>query len=573
MQYPTLNEQYVERQMVNAFAGYNHNLRIGEGEFYDMKNLSSANYPVMSPRPCRGIYATPTKANGIISKEKLCYIDSESFVIGDERIDMGLSDEPKTLVSMGAHVIIMPDKKYINTADTDDRGDIEAFVETTDEVSYQLCKLDGSSYEGMIVSPTEPENPENMTVWLDTSAVPHTLKQYSTLSGTWAAIATTYIKISSTGIGEKFEVYDGVTISGVLPDALRDLNATMIIWAKGDDYIVVTGLIDEVTTQTEPVTIRREMPELDFMTEANNRLWGCRYGVDVSGNIVNEIYSSKLGDFKNWNCFMGISTDSYAASCGSDGAFTGAITHLGYPLFFKETCLHKVYGNFPSNFQIQTTACRGVQKGCDKSLAIVNEVLYYKSRSAVCAYDGSLPTEMSAQLGEIKYEQAVAGAHGNKLYISMKDSTDFHLFVYDTLRGMWHKEDNTKVDGFASHAGEMYFISNGIIYSVFGTGEPEKDFNWYAETGIIGVETPDKKYVSRLTVRLSLEIGTKVTIYAQYDSCGEWEHLYTMTGVHLRSFAVPIRPKRCDHFRLRIEGKGAANIYSIVKSIEQGSDY
>lgn len=573
MYYPTLNEQYVERQMVNAFAGYNHNLRIGEGEFYDMQNLSSANYPVMSPRPCRGIYATPGVANGLIAKEKLCYVDAEYFVIGDERIDMGLSQEPKTLVSMGAYVIIMPDKKYINTADTEDRGDIEAAEETTEEVSFVLCKLDGSSYEGMVVSPTEPEEPVNMMVWLDTSAVPHTLKQYSTLTGAWAAIATTYVKISSPGIGKNFDVYDGVTISGIVPNALRDLNATMIIWARDDDYIVVTGLIDEVTTQTEPVIIRRQMPDLDFITEANNRLWGCRYGVAANGDIVNEIYSSKLGDFKNWNCFMGISSDSYVASCGSDGAFTGAVTHLGYPLFFKETCLHKVYGNFPSNFQIQTTACRGVQKGCDKSLAIVNEVLYYKSRSAVCAYDGSLPVEMSSQLGEIKYEQAVAGAHGNKLYISMKDDKDFNLFVYDTLKGMWHREDNTKVDAFASHAGEMYFIANGVIYTVFGSGEKENGFDWYAETGILGVESPDKKYVSRLTLRMSLDVGTKVSIYAEYDSSGTWEHLYTMLGVHLRTFAVPIRPKRCDHFRIRIEGEGGANLYSIAKSIEQGSDW
>lgn len=573
MYYPTLKENYVERQMVNAFAGYNHNLRIGEGEFYDMQNLSSANFPVMSPRQPRGEYATLTNPTGLISKDKLCYVDGESFVLGEERIDMGLSAEPKTLVSMGAYVIIMPDKKYINTADIEDRGDIEASFDTSEEVRYELCKLDGSNYEGIIISDTEPETPANMTVWLDTSAVPHTLKQYSTLTGTWAAIATTYVKITSPGIGSMFDVYDGVTISGVVPEALQDLNGTMIIWAKGDDYIVVIGLIDEVVTQTEPVSLRRQMPDLDFITEANNRLWGCRYGESVSGEIVNEIYCSKLGDFKNWNSFMGISTDSYVASCGSDGAFTGAITHMGYPLFFKENCLHKVYGNFPANFQIQTTACRGVQKGCEKSLAIVNEVLYYKSRSAVCAYDGSLPVEMSSQLGEVKYGQAVAGAHGNKLYISMRDSKDFHLFVYDTLKGMWHREDNTEVKAFASHAGEMYFISDNKIMTIFGNGKPEAPVEWFGETGVIGVESADKKYVSRITLRLSLEVGTKVSIYAEYDSSGAWEHLYTMRGVHLRSFAVPIRPRRCDHLRLRIEGKGNANIYSYVKSVEQGSDY
>ena len=76
-----------------------------------------------------------------------------------------------------------------------------------------------------------------------------------------------------------------------------------------------------------------------------------------------------------------------------------------------------------------------------------------------------------------------------------------------------------------------------------------------------------------MTVRMALDIGTRVYIYAEYDSSGAWEHLFTMTGNNLRSFAVPIRPKRCDHLRLRFVGEGDAKIYSITKTIEQGSDY
>ena len=109
-----------------------------------------------------------------------------------------------------------------------------------------------------------------------------------------------------------------------------------MIWGKGDDYIVVIGILDTTQTISNSITIERRMPSMDFVTESENRLWGCRYGTANNGEVVNEIYSSKLGDFKNWNCFMGLSTDSYVASCGTDGQFTGAITHLGYPLFFKE---------------------------------------------------------------------------------------------------------------------------------------------------------------------------------------------------------------------------------------------
>ena len=53
--------------------------------------------------------------------------------------------------------------------------------------------------------------------------------------------------------------------------------------------------------------------------------------------------------------------------------------------------------------------CRGVQKGSEKSLRVVNETLYYKSRSDVCAYQGGFPTGVSAALGDVRYHGAVAG--------------------------------------------------------------------------------------------------------------------------------------------------------------------
>ena len=576
MRYPKLMEIPTSRELVDVFRGYNHNLRIGDGEFYDMTNLSSDNYPILSPRPKRGIYETPSKPQGMVAKDALCYVDGGNFIINEYRIDMGLTDSPKTLISMGAYVIIMPDKKYINTADLEDYGSIEATVTTSSTVTFELSKVDGVGFDNVVTQATEPSEPKNMDMWIDTSETPHALKQYSSTTAMWSTIATTYIKISATGIGKPFSVNDGVTISGVADESLADLNASMVVWAKGDDYIVVTGIIDKVTTQEAPITISRKMPNMDFIIESENRLWGCRYGVALNGEIVNEIYASKLGDFKNWNCYMGISTDSYAATVGTDGQFTGAITHLGYPLFFKENYVHKIYGNYPANYQIQTTACRGVQKGCERSLSIVNEVLYYKARSAVCAYDGSLPEEISSALGEMSYGNAVAGTLGNKYYISMQDvNEDYHLFVYDTKKGMWHREDDTQVSAFCNCRGDLYYIdyADNQIKTVRGTGVTETEpIKWSATTGVIGTDSPDKKYISRMDVRMSLEIGSRVAFYAEYDSSGEWEHLFTMTGTKLGSFAVPIRPQRCDHMRLRIIGNGDAKIYSICKTTEQGSD-
>ena len=613
MKYPTLTEIATNREMVDAFRGYNHNLRISEGEFYDMQNLTSTHYPVLSPRGKRGVYSSPANPQGLIAKDALCYVADGKFYIDKYPINgLSLSDSPKSLVSMGAYVVIFPDKKWVNTANynattmTFDEdggyGDIDAAYETlSDEegavwTKFTLCKADGSSYGDFTSSDSEPTSEDeipNGTLWLDTSSSPHALKMYSSNSGMWVSIATTYIKIESAGIDKAFEKYDGINIAGLgegvvlndhtasgaeikgtVRDQLADLEGSAAVWAKGDNYIVIVGILDEEKIISNKISITRKMPEVDYVIESNNRLWGCRYGLSNNGEFVNEIYVSKQGDFKNWNCFMGLSTDSYVASCGTDGKFTGAVTHLGYPLFFKENCMHKVYGNYPANYQIQTTACRGVQDGCSKSLAIVNEVLYYKSRTGVCAYDGSLPAEVSYALGNEVYSNAVACGHGNKYYISMQDILGkYHLFAYDTSKGMWHREDNTQVDLFCPCRGEVYFLSEGVIKTLFGSGTQDTTpVEWMAETGIIGAGNPDKKYVSRLTLRMAAEYGSRVDIYIDYDSEGVWNPVASLNGITLKTFAIPIRTRRCDHLRMRIVGKGEAKIFSIVKTIEQGSD-
>ena len=586
MKYPQLTQPATSRTIVEVFSGYNHNARISDGEFYDMRNLTSDYAPVLAPRKTRGLFLDSGNVQGMIAKDSLCYIDGSCFVMNAYRVDMGLSTEeedcPKQLISMGAYVIILPDKKYINTANLTDWGNIDAEVTTTAAVTFTPCMQDGTPLSPNYIQPTEPDNPENMALWMDTSSTPHSLKQWSESAGMWSSIATTYVRIQCPGIGKAFSQYDGIHIT--IPDGLtantaaqlKELNGSAIVYAKDDDFIAVVGILDEETTIEEHITVSRKMPVMDFVIENDNRLWGCRYGVNSKGEVVNELYACKLGDFKNWNCYMGISTDSYAVSLGSDGQFTGAITHAGYPIFFKEHCMHKVYGQIPANFQVQTTECRGVQKGCSRSLSIVNEILYYKSQHAICAYDGSLPAEISYSLGDVQYCNAVAGAHGNKYYVSMQNATsgEWDFLVYDTAKGLWHKEDNLQAAQLCSCRDELYCsLPDGKIITILGSGEAyEENVAWMAQTGIINASLPERQYLQRISIRMILEPGSQVSILVQYDSCGDWENLGNMVGSNLRSFTFPVRPRRCDHLRLRIEGLGKAMIFAITKTISGGSD-
>lgn len=616
MLYPLLKEIETHREMIDVFGGYNHNLRISEGEFYDMKNLSSSDYPVLAPRPQRGVYADPisatSKVSGMISKDSLCYVDGKDFIIGKDEpipisdISTDLEMFPKFLVSMGAYVIIMPDKIWVNTQ-SKEHGSIDAEYSHPKgkPVSAEICIHKGEQFEVLRVdqvirSQTTPNTYTDGIYWLDISNSP-VLKQYSQANAQWTTVINTYIKLTfegeeSTDLKTKFSVGDGVVLSGLsLQNAATDaegitdkycLNGTNAIEEVNATYIIVKGIIPGsafvwASSEEDPIKIERKMPNVDFIITSGNRLWGCRYGEDINGQMVNEIYASKLGDFKNWNYFAGISTDSYAASVGTDGSFTGAINHLGYPVFFKENGMYRVFGNYPSNYQIQYTECRGVQNGCAKSLAIVNEILYYKSRNGVCLFDGSLPVEISSVFGDKLYGDATAGALGNKYYISMKDKDldEYSLFVYDTQKGMWHREDDTRATEFCNHSGNLYYINYATrqIKTVRPIPKDEglteaKPIEWEAITGIIGTDSPDKKYISRLILRLMIPVDSTLLISAEYDSSGAWEMLYSATGKSLTSVSIPIRPKRCDHLRLKLQGKGAIKVFSICKVTEKGSD-
>ena len=576
MRLPTLDEVSTSRDMIQEFKGYNHNLRIGENEFDNMQNMCSDYYPVLSPRKKRGLLKTLTKPNGLFSKSNLFWVDGThlfyngAIVNGTNGQPVELQDNEKQFASMGGYLLIWPDKVYFNTADST-FGSLEQINEITGSIYYTLVTLDGNAYT-YTSSPTEPDNPTDGQYWYNTTD--NALSQYSTSSSAWVPVAATYVKIASPDIGLGFKKGDGIKIAG---SSVLD-NTDYIIQAVDEAYLIVTGIkTGEQTTGT--LTISRTAPEMEFLAELDNRVWGCN-------SSKHEIYACKLGDPFNWYCYAGVSTDSYAVTVGTDGNFTGACAHLGYVLFFKEDCIHRIYGNKPANFTLDVLNVRGVEKGSEKSLAIVNETLFYKARNGICTYDGSLPSDISIPLGGVKYKNTVAGAVGNKYYASMADTSGtYHLFVYDQYTGLWHHEDNTQVLYFSMLEGELFYISGLNIMTVNGrlavhdggenySGESaaESDFEWFAESGEIGMSLSDKKYVSKLSIRLKIGTPNPIKIAFQYDSSGIWEEHSSFVAQNICTIIVPVIPQRCDHLRVRISGKGDCKIYSITKTIEGGSE-
>ena len=237
--------------------------------------------------------------------------------------------------------------------------------------------------------------------------------------------------------------------------------------------------------------------------------------------------------------------------------------------------MHKVYISSAGAHSIVETACRGVEAGSHKSLAVVGERLLYRSPAGIMAYDGSLPQCISGALGDVPYQNAVAGALGDKYYVSMTDDEGgAHLFVYDARRGFWHREDDTRVLHFARRGSELYFVDdrNRLMCVCGSEGELEKEICWQADTGVMGYSAVEQKYVSRFLLRMRLEEGACVDAYIRYDSSGDWHHGGHAEGGGLGTFLLPVRPRRCDHFEVRLLGKGDVCLYSFARVFEKGSD-
>ncbi len=591
MLYPIVKETKTYNLMTTEFGGYNHSLKPREGEFFDTENITTDYSPIASGRKKRGIVRRLNSPSGMTARDSLIYADGADLYYNGKKVDgLVLSTEkekcPKKFVSMGAYLCIFPDNLYLNTADMTDFGSMEMSweAEESTSVKYSICKGDGAEYGKTTVADEAPKDAENGDLWIDSSTDTHILKQYSKNMNMWVEIATVYVKIEAKGIGQRIEKGDGIRISGCkysgeneyIKKQIEALNSTFTVKERGDNHIVVTGLLDETYTQNGGVNVTRKVPKMDYVTECQNRLWGCYYGLE-DGKTVNEIFCCKLGDFKNWEVYSGISTDSFKASCGTDGVWTGAVTYLGYPLFFKENYVHKVYISSGGAHQIVSMAIDGVQKGSDTSFAIVNDYLFYKSKTGINRFDGTQAVNISSDLGNEQYCDAVGGRLGEKYYVSMKDINEkWHLFVYDVKRGLWIREDNTMALYFADIDNELYYIDgdSNELKTINGTeGKEEDKFPWKIVFGDIGYEYFQKKYLSRFNIRMSLEEDGWAEIYTEYDSNGIWEKRGTINGTGIsRTFTLPIIPRRCDHIRIKIEGSGEFKLYSISKILEIGSD-
>ena len=594
------------RTLLRAFGGLNETYSCTEAECSSGKNFSARNFPALSTRIPRRKLRTAAPVNGmyhlngllVVEGTNLCYStdDAPQTV---QTVENAVTDSKKVLVGMGTKIIIFPDKAAFDTKDLSVTPLAAAWTNGNADVVLTPCDAAGKTYTVKNRGPKEPTDPADGDLFLKVvnSQVPYSsesiLEIYSEASGNWSAIELNWCRIECKGIGADFAVWDTVTLSGIKDDDggyWKGLKGDRIVYARGEDWVQVRaepggdyfygtltksgdvirwksidGKGSGLEGSPDPFRLERRVPDLDYLTECDNRLWGC-------SKAENAIYGCKLGDPTNWFSYRGIAEDSYAVTVGSDGDFTGASTCLGYVLFFKENCIHKLYGSKPSDYQLSSVRCRGVAANAAHSLCVLNETLYYLSPGGVMAWDGSLPSKVSGALDTGKLTGAAWCAAGSLdaryyLYLRRQGDSAGRLLVYDTERGLWHEESAVGYE-MASTGRQLYLWDGRALWAADPDreteGEAEAALQFEAVSGDIGLTETDDKYISRITLRLDAQTHSVVTLAVSYDG-GPWETLRTAaaTGDHAR-LNLPFEPRRHDTLRLKLSGTGQIALRSVA---------
>ena len=545
------------------------------GEWEQLSNMDFSAYPAI--KTCAPFSRTPLP-EGITGYTfrggELVYTVSDGIYTGGVKTALTLSEGEKTLVSMGAYIIILPDFIAVNTAANP----------ITAEYGGQECSITGNLIE-VNTNITSPYVDLHKDLYLQfdvDSEVSAKMSAFSkgdrvllswTDGGTAHSGYFTFLRFDVSGVNSTAQAKAVFDTDG--------LDTTYFYIAESYSGGVTAHNAQGAVMSKPPV------PDMDFVVEHNNRLWGC-------SSKNHEIYCSSLGKPLCWGEYAGISTDSWAASVGTDGDFTAAAVYGNSVLFFKENCVHIVYGTKASNFTVSTISLRGVQKGSHRSLCQSGGLLYYKAPEGIYAFNGSSSAKVDARLGADISDTAVGTADDRYIIMITAGGT---AYIYTCVHDCWYTRPLENAVSAHSINGRLYAItrdSGGDMAQVQLTGRHDGG-NYDAETAFSAVSGSIGRgevfgYIKKL--RMSLEErqthpDTAVS-FALFVSCdkGEWQEVYSSDGscdpADGNTLVIaPVIPLRCHSVKLKLSGTLSGSessdppsltLYGIYLDREEGSE-
>lgn len=595
------------------FCGLKHCRACGDGEIYDMENVSLDELPLLKARQPRTQVATQGMDGAdsfYVDNGKITVTSGQTLRVISNGMVIPLVNDLSTgrqhrFVRFGDRVVLLPEMRLLNL-----NYDIKGIRESADELPSTAQEYDAYAVKNIVTLPNYYDiYVYNGTEWINNGRFDQPMEADTGVQPQVTFTEKTITLSTPVGYVTKvagFKAGDAVTISGctveesnnktaILQEITGDSEYTEL---RFSDYCFTVPeeetVEEEETEETEEsaaeppasyaengVRIRRSVPEMDFLFECNNRLWGAK---------DKRIYASKLGDPTNWNCFEGLSTDSWAIETQTKGRILGGWGDY-YPYFLREDGMTTVCGAVPSGFQTyEKRGVPGLADGSERSIAHAGGLTIWQSREGIVVY-GSDSWRIEKDVfrdWSPPFPSITGVSAGTKAYYLCWLLNQSAILCFDSSTGLWEKQNagNRNADGIVADI----CYDGGVVYAlrharertdaigIAGDNGPvaEAEINSFVRFGDRYLNTENKKTSDQLLLRVELEQGATLQVQIMYDSSGEYETVKTISAedaaLKKRQINIPIQPRRCDHYHIRLNGTGGWTLYSMTQNVRVGSE-
>ena len=362
--------------------------------------------------------------------------------------------------------------------------------------------------------------------------------------------------------------HDGAAVATVSAGEKRfaELNGTVLLWPDLIGYVPATrAVFDAAPAYTGPVTLTDGMDANGLPAAANTLTAGDDLrGTFRKGDAVT--LSGLPGEGNNGTFIIrGFSADGRSLLFYED-TFTlpeGAVTAEAATV---QRCIPQL--DAVCAFGNRLWGCAGDTVYCTK-LGDPLGWYWYESdadgpvATAAWSVDTGSPGDFT---GCAALRGSVVFTKPDGLYKLYGTKPENFELIASARTGLWSREDNFAAAGFALYDGVLYALGAGGVWQL-GTGDVTA-LRSLLETGDYYSASPNQKRLLAVLLRIEAAPGTLLTLSVQYDSDGVWRDAGAFRARAKCTVTLPLVPRRCDHFRLRLQGVGAWRLLGIARREE-----
>ncbi|MGN1115195.1 MAG: hypothetical protein ACI4TH_01340 [Candidatus Ornithomonoglobus sp.] len=201
--------------------------------------------------------------------------------------------------------------------------------------------------------------------------------------------------------------------------------------------------------------------------------------------------------------------------------------------------------------------------GCTSgsTAAITPSGIIFPSWHGFYRFSGGTPVCISSKLNT-DYISAVSGFDGSRYFAcAVRRDGKRELLTYDMRYGCWHVQDDIEVTDFFRFRGKFYIVSGSSVYLCDDNEGTEKS-DWSFTCAKYNDNSLDNKALNEIWIRADVEEGASFTVETSADDGAFVTHeTYSTPG--LRIFRCSVRAVMGNSWRYRISGSGKVVFYDI----------